>query len=89
MGVAWRCSASTKTAGVHGAAVEVLTVSMMGAADPACSEQNEIVGKLDLGYMSIAGQEKRRKGERDAGKNVPKPPGTSPSPPSPGQLDAR
>ena len=63
VGVTWMCSASTEVAGVHGATMEVLLVSMMAAGAPACSGQKERVGELDLGQVSMAGQENRRKGE--------------------------
>ena len=53
-------STSTETAGIHGAAVDALPMSTMPAADPACSEQNENVGELDLGQRSMTGQRKRR-----------------------------
>ena len=66
--------------GVHGAAVKMLPVSMMDAGAPAYSGQQEGVGELGLGHENMVGQEKRRKGEGNAGKSVSKPSGTPPSP---------
>ena len=55
-------STSTETAGIHGAAVDALPVSMMPAADPACSEQNENVGELDLGQESMGSKQREERG---------------------------
>ena len=63
VGMLWMCPASTKMAGVHGAAVELLPVSTMDAAAPMISEKNEDMGKLDLGLVNSTEQRERERRE--------------------------
>ena len=76
-------------AGVRGGVEDALLVSTKLATDPVDSKKNGDVHKLDLGQRNKGKQTEGKEEECVAGEHVVNSIETTPSPPSPGQHDAR